>query len=121
MIGLLLLTPVFLYYHSVTKDKSQSKKEWKTSRFVRKHAVEDNIEELSALRVKKEKRREKFRHRRMDLGEHFEMCDTTGGFQSRYHMSFEAFERLVEILNIDVNEVCSLGLQQKEMILYHFP
>ena len=71
---------------------------------MRKLALEDDIEELSELGEEKEVRKPKFRHNRLNLGEHFEMCHATNGFQSRYHMTSNAFERLVGLLDITVNE-----------------
>ena len=47
-------------------------------------------------------RQEKFMFKRLDLDYHFRMCEHTKGFQSRYHMSENAFNSLVDILRQDI-------------------
>ena len=43
-------------------------------------------------------RQEKYKFDRLDMSAHFEMCERTDGFQRRYHMSRNAFNRLLHIL-----------------------
>ena len=53
--------------------------------------------------------KEKFQFKRLDMMYHFNMCDRTKGFQSRYHMSENAYTSLVDILRHDIapNEIKS--------------
>ena len=51
---------------------------------------------------------EKFLFKRLDMDYHFTMCKhTRKGFQSRYHMSVNAYSNLVNILHNDIapNEI----------------
>ena len=47
-------------------------------------------------------RQEKFHFKRIDMDYHFDMCRQTNGFQSRYHMSENAYRGLVNILHDDI-------------------
>ena len=64
-----------------------------------------DIAEVQILkRSKKQKRKPKYRHWRIDMEEHIRMCEYTHGFLSLYHMSKQAFDRLCDILDIQVHE-----------------
>ena len=47
-------------------------------------------------------RSEKYRHQRLDWKTHLAMCEATCGFQRRYHMTFETFNKLVSLLRDDL-------------------
>jgi hypothetical protein len=58
--------------------------------------------------LKRQHRRQKYRHARNGAWqEHVAMCEHTGGFERRYHMTKESFDKLVDILDLPVNEVKS--------------
>ena len=61
------------------------------------------MDELTVLRSIKKRRKKNFRHNRLDLPEHMSMCLETGGFERRYHMLYDTYIRLVEILEISVD------------------
>ena len=69
--------------------------------------IEDDQDELDVIFNRKQRRRKKYKHDRLDMDRHFEMCELTNGFQRRYHMSRDAFDDLVRILNITVDEARS--------------
>ena len=46
---------------------------------------EDDEGELFILKRKKQRRKEKYVHDRLDMDRHFGMCLHTNGFQLRYH------------------------------------
>ena len=62
-------------------------------------------DELSLLRAsaKKAPRKKKFRHNRLNLPQHMRMRLETGGFDRQYHMYYEAYLHLVDILDINVD------------------
>ena len=53
---------------------------------------------------KKQRRKKKYKHKRLDMKQHIKMCIETDGFERRYHMTYESYLKLVEILNIKVDE-----------------
>ena len=68
------------------------------------HGNEGEADELSILRNSgKINRSKKFRHNRLNLPQHTRMCIATGGFERRYHMTYDAFTQLVDILDIKVD------------------
>ena len=90
----------------------ERKRRWKKGKILHQE-MDDDIPDLKTLkRSKKQKRKPKYRHRRIDMDEHIRMCEYTHGFQSRYHMSRKAFDMLCEILDIQVNEKNSVNLQK---------
>jgi len=52
---------------------------------------------------RKKTKREKYKHRRLNLPEHFEMCDETDTLSCRYHMTHASFSALVSILGQDIS------------------
>ena len=73
--------------------------------------MSNDIDELNKLTIlkkkKKQSRKKKYKHQRLDMEEHFKMCLYTNGFQTRYHMSKKAFDKLVDILKITVDKLKS--------------
>ena len=104
-----LLPPLIFYIILFSFTTATKYKPWKYGNFVKKHIYSsDDIDDLNFLKkTRKTRRREKHRYKRIDLEEHFEMCRITNGFQNRYHMSEQAYKKLVRILNIKVDNVKS--------------
>ena len=101
----LFLTTFLLYIDGVTSAKVRYK--WKRGTVLQKEmrSAENELSELQTISKRvKQKRRPKYCHRRLNMDEHFNMCEYTNGFQTRYHMSRNAFDGLVKILDIKVNE-----------------
>ena len=65
---------------------------------------DNEMDEILICSSKKQKRRKKYKHKRLNLDDHIDMCNETDGFERRYHMSYDSFKRLVKILNIKVDE-----------------
>ena len=101
-----LLPPLIFYIILFSFTTATKYQPWKYGNFVKKHIYSsDDIDDLNFLKkTRKTKRRKKHRYNRLDLNEHFEMCRVTNGFQNRYHMSEQAYKKLVRILNIQVDE-----------------
>ena len=56
------------------------------------------------MRQQSQKRRRAYRHDHLDLEQHIGMCLHTNGFQLRYHMSLGAYEHLVDMLHLLIDE-----------------
>ena len=77
---------------------------WTSCPMLNMYGMADDLDEILVMSRKKSKRKKKHRYDRLDLDRHFEMCHYTNLFQSRYHMTYESFNQLVDILSIEVNE-----------------
>ena len=72
--------------------------------------IVDDAEDLEDAKGK-QTRGTKYRYKRIDMEEHFEMCRRTRCFQRRYHMTESSFFRLVDILE---NEGLAVDIQQSK-------
>ena len=51
---------------------------------------------------RRQQRKSKYKYNRLDMKSHFDMCRHTSGFQKRYHMTEHSFQRLLKILEDDL-------------------
>ena len=70
----------------------EKKKRSLLSKIILQDDVHDDIPK------KKQQRNKRFRHDRLDMARHFDMCRRTKGFQRRCHMKESSFWQLVQIL-----------------------
>ena len=74
----------------------------KRSTIISKIIICDDIYE-DVRSERKQSRRPKYKFNRINLKEHFKMCRATDGFQRRFHMSEDSFQKLVDILKDDLS------------------
>ena len=109
---ILLCTLMMLHYIQLSTasflnggSRKRSRRNSILSRIIKDCSIYDDDE----IPGEKQRRNPKWRFKRIDMNEHFEMCEHTNTFVRHYHMTRPSFHALVDILDISIDATKSMN------------